>query len=143
VHGPALAFYGRSGADLTRGCWEELDNAVFDELCEFFGQGVRPTQGDIQRLVAKFKKGTCGGAPGAAAGCSGQGLGIKGGAAEGCCISGQEGERQAAGRGISWAADPLQPFPRNLAAGHFKYADRGAEDEDVNKDDGETLAAAT
>lgn len=37
--------------------WSELDNVIYDELLEFFGQGLRPQAADVARLVADFKKG--------------------------------------------------------------------------------------
>ena len=37
--------------------WSELDNVIYDELLEYFGQGLRPQRGDVDRLVREFKDG--------------------------------------------------------------------------------------
>jgi hypothetical protein len=57
VHGDALVLYTAPGADLGEAQWAELDNVIYDELLEFFGQGLRPTKKDLDRLAADFKAG--------------------------------------------------------------------------------------
>ena len=37
--------------------WSELDNVIYDELLEYFGQGLRPQAAEVDRLVADFKSG--------------------------------------------------------------------------------------
>jgi hypothetical protein len=57
IHGDALVLYATPGADFGQAQWAELDNVIYDELMEFFGQGLRPKAADIKRLVADFKAG--------------------------------------------------------------------------------------
>jgi len=37
--------------------WEALDNCIYDELLEYFGQGLRPKKEDLQRLVQDYRSG--------------------------------------------------------------------------------------
>jgi hypothetical protein len=52
-----LVLYTAKASDFSVPHWEELDNVIYDELLEYFGQGIRPTKSDIQRLVSDFKSG--------------------------------------------------------------------------------------
>jgi hypothetical protein len=57
IRGDALVMYASLGDSFGQAEWEELDNAVYDELLEYFGQGLRPQAGDLRRLVEQFKAG--------------------------------------------------------------------------------------
>lgn len=57
IRGDVLVMYTAHGANFGVSKWEELDNVIYDELLEYFGQGIRPTKSDIQRLVSDFKAG--------------------------------------------------------------------------------------
>lgn len=52
-----MVLYADSGSNFGVAQWEELDNVIYDELLEYFGQGLRPQAADIQRLVKDFKQG--------------------------------------------------------------------------------------
>ena len=57
IKGDALVFYTSPGSSFGVSQWEELDNVIYDELLEYFGQGLRPQPADVARLVADFKAG--------------------------------------------------------------------------------------
>jgi len=57
IQGDAVALFTSPGEDLGLAQWQELDNVIYDELLEFFGQGLRPKPADLDRLVADFKAG--------------------------------------------------------------------------------------
>ena len=49
MRGDALAFYAQPGADLGRRDWQQLDNAIYDELSD--------PGADMQQVVADLKAG--------------------------------------------------------------------------------------
>ncbi|PSC68615.1 expressed protein isoform B [Micractinium conductrix] len=57
ISGDALAFYAKPHTDLGQVDWQALDNAIYDELAEYFQQGLSPSEGDIATLVANFRAG--------------------------------------------------------------------------------------
>ena len=57
VFGDAVALYSRPGSALTQADWQQLDNAIYDELAGCFSQGQAPTQKELQQLVDDFKAG--------------------------------------------------------------------------------------
>lgn len=44
--------------EVTTECVQELDNAIHDELLEYFCQGVRPQPQDLKRIVGEYRAGT-------------------------------------------------------------------------------------
>lgn len=57
VNGDALVFFAEPGCDFGEGQWAELDNVIYDELLEFFGQGLKPKAEDLQRLAKAYDAG--------------------------------------------------------------------------------------
>lgn len=57
IKGDALAFYAQPGADLGEWEWQQIDNAIYDLAMEFFEQGRKPTEADIQGVVDAFREG--------------------------------------------------------------------------------------
>lgn len=57
IKGDALVLYTMPGHDFKKSQWEELDNVIYDELMEFFGQGLKPRAEDLRKLVDDFKNG--------------------------------------------------------------------------------------
>ncbi|KAL4527951.1 hypothetical protein Ndes2526B_g07743 [Nannochloris sp. 'desiccata'] len=57
VKGDALVLYALHNTGFGIQQWSELDNVIYDELLEFFGQGLKPQKVDIDRLVKDFKSG--------------------------------------------------------------------------------------
>lgn len=57
IKGDALVLYALQNTGLGIQQWCELDNVIYDELLEFFGQGLKPQKVHIDRLVKDFKSG--------------------------------------------------------------------------------------
>jgi hypothetical protein len=57
IKGDALVLYTHRGKSMGVKEWEALDNCIYDELLEYFGQGLRPKKEDLQRLVQDYKSG--------------------------------------------------------------------------------------
>lgn len=57
IKGDALVLFTHPGTGFGVQQWSELDNVIYDELLEFFGQGLKPQKADIDRLVKEFKAG--------------------------------------------------------------------------------------
>ena len=57
IKGDALVFHSTHNHGFGVQQWGELDNVIYDELLEYFGQGLKPQPADIARLVADFKAG--------------------------------------------------------------------------------------
>ena len=57
VCGDAVALCAQPAAALTQADWQQLDNAIYDQLAGCFSQGRAPTQGELQQLVDDFKAG--------------------------------------------------------------------------------------
>jgi hypothetical protein len=58
ICGNALVISGKAGVTaVSKGQVDELDNAVHDELLEYFCQGVAPTAEDLARIVREYKEG--------------------------------------------------------------------------------------
>ena len=57
IKGDALVLYSKPGCNFGTKEWEELDNVIYDELLEFFGQGLKPRAEDLRRLVNDFNDG--------------------------------------------------------------------------------------
>ena len=56
IKGEALVLYtAHHGFGVQQ--WSELDNVIYDELLEFFVQGLKPQKADIDRLLKDFKAG--------------------------------------------------------------------------------------
>ncbi len=81
IRGAALLVRLAPGAAAGEAEWRELENAVHDELLEFFGQGLRPRPADLARLARELRAGRFRYAAAAAAGAGGGGGG--GGATNG------------------------------------------------------------
>jgi uncharacterized protein YbaR (Trm112 family) len=57
IKGPALVLRASPGEDFTLADWRQYDNAIYDEIMEFFGQGVKPSADALSRLAKDFKTG--------------------------------------------------------------------------------------
>ena len=54
-----MIFSAKDGVpEVTTQCVQELDNAIHDELLEYFCQGVRPQPQDLQRIVKEYRSGS-------------------------------------------------------------------------------------
>ena len=57
IKGDALVLYALHNTGFGIQQWFELDNVIYDELLEFFGQGLTPQKVHIDKLVKDFKAG--------------------------------------------------------------------------------------
>lgn len=57
IKGDGIVLFQKRSKDFALKTWEALDNCIYDELLEYFGQGLKPTDADVQRLVKEFKQG--------------------------------------------------------------------------------------
>ena len=140
VRGDALALFAQAGADLRQADWQQLDNVIYDELAEYFGQGTKPSEEDVQRLVDGYKAGgclhdcVCLCIPALVCMC---------GCARACGCSNVT--CSSAPASLSARTQLLWPRCRWCGTGRYNYGrhHEGEEGEDVNKDDaGEDLGDA-
>ena len=57
IKGDALVLYALHNTGFGIQQWFELDNVIYDELLEFFGQGLTPQKVHIDKLVKDFNAG--------------------------------------------------------------------------------------
>jgi hypothetical protein len=59
IYGHVLVLSAKDGVPkVTIQQVQELDNAIHDELLEYFCQGVRPQPQDLQRIVKEYRSGS-------------------------------------------------------------------------------------
>lgn len=58
IYGDALLVSAKQGSNaVTANDAQQIDNAIHDEVMEYFCQGLRPKPQDLKRIVHEFKSG--------------------------------------------------------------------------------------
>jgi hypothetical protein len=58
IYGDALLVSAKQGSKtVTANDAQQIDNAIHDEVMEYFCQGLRPKPQDLKRIVHEFKSG--------------------------------------------------------------------------------------
>jgi hypothetical protein len=59
IYGNVLVLSAKPGVpSMTMEIVEQLDNAIHDELLEYFCQGVKPQPKDLKRIVDEYRSGS-------------------------------------------------------------------------------------